>query len=68
MEPITRVFDPPASHYYLFGPRGTGKSTFITNHYPDAMVIDLLQPQLERSLSARPERLRERVKGEEPET
>jgi predicted AAA+ superfamily ATPase len=30
---------------FLFGPRGTGKSTLIRNTYPDARYYDLLQEQ-----------------------
>lgn len=38
----TRVFTPPNRSYFLFGPRGTGKSTWLKNHYRDAYHIDLL--------------------------
>lgn len=30
--------------FFLFGPRGVGKSTWIRQEYPDAMIIDLLPP------------------------
>lgn len=35
---------PPARAFFLFGPRGTGKSTWLRTHLPDAKVIDLLPP------------------------
>ena len=54
-----RFFDPPASSFFLFGPRGTGKSTWCREQYPDAVVVDLLQPDVRREYLARPERLRE---------
>lgn len=68
MESLTRIFDPPSSHYYLFGPRGTGKSTWVSKRYPNALIIDLLEPEQQRSLTAKPERLRERIMAENPET
>lgn len=50
-----RYFQEPGVSYFLFGPRGTGKSTLIRKLHPDALWLDLLQPELERSLLARPE-------------
>ncbi len=44
-------------HYFLFGPRGTGKSTWLQRHYGDAVWIDLLDPLQFRSYESRPERL-----------
>lgn len=46
---------------FLLGPRGTGKSTFIRNAFPEALYVDLLLPDVFRNYSARPERLREAV-------
>ena len=60
---IPRYFNPPGMSYFLFGPRGTGKSTFLQAHYPGALKIDLLQPDVYRTMAARPERLRELVHG-----
>jgi len=60
---VPRFFQPPGGHYYLFGPRGTGKSTWLRRTYSDALWLDLLAPDVERSLAARPERLRQRVTG-----
>ena len=47
----------------MFGPRGTGKSTCLRERIPDALFIDLLAPSTHRTLSARPERLRELLAG-----
>ncbi|MFP3942217.1 MAG: ATP-binding protein, partial [Thermoanaerobaculia bacterium] len=63
MEFVPRLFDPPAGDYFLFGPRGTGKSTWLRRVYEDALWLDLLSPDVERRLKARPERLREMVAG-----
>lgn len=59
MEIIDRLFKPPSTSFFLFGPRGTGKSTFVQNFYKDALKIDLLDPERLRTFSARPERLKE---------
>ena len=59
MATVTRFFDDPAGSFFLFGPRGTGKSTWLRARYPDAAWIDLLDAATERNYSARPERLTE---------
>jgi predicted AAA+ superfamily ATPase len=61
MEIIDRFLKAEKQSFFLLGPRGTGKSTFIKKGYPDALYIDLLLPDVFRSYSARPERLREAV-------
>ncbi|MDY6951364.1 MAG: AAA family ATPase [Thermodesulfobacteriota bacterium] len=61
METIRRFFDPSSHSFFLFGPRGTGKSTLVKERFKDAIYSDLLDPETFRALSARPERLRERL-------
>ncbi len=61
MEKVPRFFEAPSTSFFLFGPRGTGKSTWVKSAFPDALYIDLLDPASERAYSARPERLEERV-------
>jgi len=58
---ITRFFKPPKQSYFLFGPRGTGKSTWLKMEYPKALWIDLLNLEVLRFYLAGPERLREVV-------
>lgn len=65
---ITRAFRPPKGSFFLFGPRGTGKSTFLREQFPDALYLDLLLPDVFRSYSARPERLQELVQGNPEKT
>ena len=60
---IPRFFTPGRDHFFLLGPRGTGKTLWSTHHYPRALRIDLLDPETLRLLSARPERLTELVEG-----
>lgn len=61
MESIPRFLRPPAGSFFLFGPRGTGKSSWARATFGDALWLDLLEPETLRSYSARPERLRELV-------
>jgi len=63
MEKIGRFFHEPKGNFFLFGPRGTGKSTWLRQHFPKAVWIDLLQPDIHRAYLARPERLHEVITG-----
>jgi predicted AAA+ superfamily ATPase len=63
MEIIDRFLQAPRSSFFLFGPRGTGKSTFVHQHFKEAIYIDLLDPERVRFFSAMPERLREIVEA-----
>ena len=63
MEFISRFFGIPRQSCFLFGPRGTGKSTWLRHQLPNALYVDLLEPALYRRLSARPERLRDLLAG-----
>lgn len=65
MATVPRFFQDPRVHFFLFGPRGTGKSTWLREAFPDALWIDLLAPEVLRVYAAKPERLRERVLGAE---
>jgi len=56
-----RFYRPPAGSYFLFGPRGTGKSTWLRQRYPDALIIDLIDPENTRFYGAAPERLRQTI-------
>ncbi len=60
-----RFFSPPdGQSYFLFGPRGTGKTTWLKEHYKDALWIDLLNPEEFRLFSSAPERLRGLLEGQ----
>jgi predicted AAA+ superfamily ATPase len=63
MEIIPRFLPMPERSFFLFGPRGTGKTTWLEHCFPDALLINLLQPEVYRTMSARPERLAELVAG-----
>ncbi|MBI5849890.1 MAG: ATP-binding protein [Planctomycetes bacterium] len=57
----TRALDPPGDSFFLFGPRGTGKSTWLRQRLPDAHWFDLLRMPLVLELTRRPETFREQV-------
>jgi len=61
---VGRFFQPPAGSFFLFGPRGTGKSTWLRQTQPHALWLDLLDPEAQRLYQARPERLRQRLAAE----
>lgn len=61
METIGRFLKTEKQSFFLLGPRGTGKSTFIKKAFSNALYIDLLLPDVFRNYTAYPERLREAV-------
>jgi predicted AAA+ superfamily ATPase len=60
---IPRFFKVSKKSCFVFGPRGTGKTTFLKKTFPDALWFDLLEPETFRSFSAKPERLSELIAG-----
>jgi uncharacterized protein len=58
MQYVPRKINPPEGSYFLLGPRGTGKSTWLAHYYPEATRIDLLLGEEERRYSSYPERIR----------
>jgi predicted AAA+ superfamily ATPase len=63
MEFVPRFFTTPRGSFFLFGPRGTGKSLWTQVTFPEALRLDLLDPQNVHIYSARPTRLRELIDG-----
>lgn len=61
---IKRVFQDPKNSYFLFGPRGTGKSTLFRSRFPNALIIDLLVSDVRRRFEAHPENLLEIVRSQ----
>ena len=54
----TRMINPSPNHsFFLFGPRGTGKTTWIKATYPNALYINLLDSRQYTSLLAHPNAL-----------
>ncbi len=50
-------------NFFLFGARGTGKTTFIQHYYDNVLHLDLLKPQVLREYLAYPERLYDLIKA-----
>ena len=63
---IPRLLQRPDRSFFLFGPRGTGKSTWLQHVLPDALRLDLLDASLFLELSRDPHRL-EALVGSESE-
>ena len=55
--PLTRLTPPPARSAFVFGPRGTGKSTAARQWFPGARTVDLRDTELGSALRASPRRL-----------
>ena len=57
-----RIFSPPEHQsYFLFGPRGTGKSVYVENFYKQGLFFDLLDSRVYNELLADPGRLSARI-------
>ncbi len=63
MRHINRLLKPPTQSFFLLGPRGTGKTTWLKDRYPHAVWIDLLLPSEVTFYGARPERLISTAEG-----
>lgn len=50
-----------AQSFFLFGPRGVGKTSWIKENYPDALYFDLLSDDIYREFLGRPSRLGEKI-------
>jgi len=69
IQTITRSLEitlPKGQSAFLWGPRKTGKTTFLKTAFPDSTVYDLLQTDLLLEYTKRPSLLRERLLAAEP--
>ena len=54
----SRLIRPPhQKSFFLFGPRGTGKTTWVQSTFPNSVYLDLLGAELFNDLIANPQRL-----------
>jgi len=61
---IKRCLQPTTDRsFFLFGARGTGKSTFLRDHFAqqDVLWLDLLLPEIEDRYASRPQTLAEQI-------
>ena len=61
---FTRLLDLPNHSFFLFGPRGTGKTTWLRHVLPDALWFDLLRTQTFLALARQPESFRQQVEAQ----
>jgi len=61
---IHRLFLEPKQSYFLFGPRGTGKSTMVIQRHPGALLINLLRADVRYQYLAHPEKLLDVVRAQ----
>lgn len=54
MKTFSRALACPKDSFFLLGPRGTGKSTWLRKQFPHAKVLDLLDERLAYRLSVTP--------------
>ena len=63
---VTRMLNirlPAGKSAFLWGPRKTGKSFWLRQNFPEAVLIDLLKTDIFAEYASRPELLRERFKS-----
>lgn len=63
-----RILQPPGGSYFLFGPRGSGKSMWIRHTRPEAHVIDFLREETYQRLLARPELFADELRALAPQS
>lgn len=64
MELLPRILNidlPPRQSAFLWGPRKTGKSTYLRTKFPDSLVYDFLKTDLFLEMTKRPSLLREKI-------
>jgi len=68
---IRRMLDielPERQSAFVWGPRKTGKSTYLKSAFPESLVFDFLKTDLLLEYSKRPSLLRERLLAEESDS
>lgn len=63
MKPIQRTICAAKGSFFLFGPRGTGKSVWLKSQFPNALTLSLLNVTRRREMRADPQLLRAMVEG-----
>jgi uncharacterized protein len=63
---LKRIFKAPNQSFFLLGPRGSGKSTWLRGAFPEAHVIDLLSEETYQRLLANPGRFADEMRAISP--
>jgi len=67
IERALRIALPARQSAFLWGPRKTGKSTYLRSAFPESLTFDLLQTDLMLEFAKRPALLRERLLASPPD-
>jgi predicted AAA+ superfamily ATPase len=65
---IRRLLDPPRQSFFLLGPRGTGKSTWVRHELTGSHRIDLLDQAVYHAYLARPGQFADELRAVPPGT
>ncbi len=60
---LERFFSVPEDSFFIFGPRGTGKSTWLKKNFPEAYTVDLLDDTTFRNHITNPNRIKQIVEA-----
>jgi uncharacterized protein len=60
---FARLLRLPAHSFFLFGPRGTGKTTWLRHVFSDALWFDLLRTQTFLALTRQPDSFRQQIEA-----
>jgi predicted AAA+ superfamily ATPase len=66
MSMFTRRLNLPERSFFLLGPRGTGKTTWLRSVLPSALWFDLLRTATFLELSQQPDRFRQQIEARSP--
>ena len=58
---LQKIELPKGQSAFLWGPRKTGKSTFLRQHFPKSLIYDFLDTDLYHDLVKKPSLLRKRL-------
>lgn len=61
---ILKISLPPRQSAFLWGPRKTGKSTYLRKRFPESLRFDFLKSDLYLEIMKDPSRLRSRIEAE----
>src|SRR6266511_4127027 len=64
MAMFTRRLQLPERSFFLLGPRGTGKTTWLRSVLPGALWFDLLRTRTFLELSQQPDRFRQQIEAQ----
>jgi len=64
---LPRIIASPRQSFFIFGPRGSGKSTWLRNTFPDAHYIDLLSEKTYQRLLASPGLFADELRAVDPD-